>query len=109
MAFDLRKKGALVLGGGPIFSLCTILFVLLAAYWMLFASDRYVSEAKVVVQTSEISLPSLNLSTMLTGKTSGGGDLVLLKEYLRSTDLLHVLDNELALRKHFSDSEIDIV
>lgn len=82
-------------------------------YWIFFASDRYVSEANVIIRKTD----SANMPTVdLTGLVSGTGanpvnraDQLLLRDYLLSVDMLKKLDSQLDLRKHFSDSRHDFV
>lgn len=83
--------------------------VLTAGYW-LFSSDRYVSEAIVIIQnTEQIGMPTLDITTMLGGL---GGvnkpDQLLLREHLLSVDMLKKLDGALDLRSHYSDSRRDL-
>lgn len=88
-----------------------VLSVLGALYWLLIASDRYVSEAHVIIQRSELSSgTSFDLSSLLSG---GGGpnksDQLLLRDYLLSVDMLKKLDAKLKLREHYSDRSHDVI
>lgn len=77
-----------------------------AVYWMLLASNRYVSEAHIMVQRTDVSGPSIGtLGGLLGGMTSSGDrtDQMVLRDYLTSQDMLLKLDAELHLRAHFSD------
>jgi len=78
-------------------------------YW-LFASDRYVSEAIVLIEhTDRIGVPSFDIGFMLGGV--GGPnrpDQLLLREYLLSVDMLRKLDAALNLRAHYSDRSRDL-
>ncbi len=48
--------------------LTMILALLAIAYWLLLASDRYVSEANVIIRkTDSISLPAFDLSMLTSG------------------------------------------
>ncbi len=81
-------------------------------YWWLIASDRYVSEARVLLQkTDQLSgLAGAGIAGIVTG--SGGpnrGDQLLLREYLLSVDMLKKVDAALDLRAHYSDTERDII
>jgi len=80
-------------------------------YWGLLASDRYVSESRIVIPRSEVSgAPSLDLGSLLTSAVGGGrSDQLLLRDYLLSVDNLKRLDKALDLRGHFSDSQRDIL
>lgn len=84
-----------------------VLCVLGALYWGLVASDRYVSEAKVVVERSDaIGTNTSDFASLLVGNTAPQ-DLLLLREYLLSVDMLQKLDEKLKLRAHYSDSGRD--
>ena len=81
--------------------------VLAAIYWSVIASDRYVSEAHVVVDRTDVgSASALNFGAILTGST-GSQDLLLLRDHLLSIDMLNKLDEKLNLRAHFSDESRD--
>ena len=77
-------------------------------YWSFLATERYVSEATVVLGSPEIAPTSFSFSSLLSG-TGGSGDLLLLREHLLSVDMLRKLDDELALREHYSQSSIDFL
>lgn len=92
----------------PIWLISFCLMLILSVYWAFIASDRYVAKAHVVLQTSEIAPPELSFSSMLSGNASSNtSDLLLLREYLMSVDMLKILDQQLNLRQHFSRSDID--
>jgi capsular polysaccharide transport system permease protein len=78
--------------------------VLAAVYWGLIAADRYVSEAHVVVQRTDIGSDSGNtVATLLSGGTSQAtSDQLLLRDHLTSVDMLQKLDAKLNLREHYS-------
>ncbi len=71
------------------------------SYQGLIASDRYLSNAYIVLDSPRVAPPSLDFGAILSG-TSGSGDLLLLREYLLSTDMLRQLDEQLDLRQHYS-------
>ncbi|GAB6142410.1 hypothetical protein JCM14076_31390 [Methylosoma difficile] len=85
--------------------------LLVATYWGIIASDRYVSEAHVIIQDIDSnSVPSTDISAMLKGGHSGGqADQFLLRDHLLSTDMLQKLDDKLKLREHFSASSHDFL
>jgi capsular polysaccharide transport system permease protein len=85
--------------------------VLSVLYWGVVASDRYISESHVIIQsTSFDSGQTLDLASFLQGATPGNiFEQLLLRDYLLSTDLLKDLDAKLNLRAHYSDSRHDIV
>lgn len=81
------------------------LFILLSnAYWALVASDRYVSEARVVLTRSDLASGQVMDFASLLGGAAGMNrpDQLLLRDHLRSIDMLRLLDAELQLRAHYS-------
>jgi capsule polysaccharide export protein KpsE/RkpR len=80
-------------------------------YWSVVASDRYVSEARVMIPKSEVAgSPSLDLGSLITSAVGGGrSDQLLLRDYLLSVDNLNRLDKALDLRGHYSDTQRDIL
>ena len=80
-------------------------FVLLSgAYWLFVASDRYVSEARVVLARSDLSSGQAMDFASLIGGAAGGNrsDQLQLRDHLRSIDMLKKLDAQLQLRQHYS-------
>lgn len=79
-------------------------------YWALIASDRYVSEARVVIQRTDMaSGATMDIGTLLTGASGGNRtDQLMLRTHLQSVDMLNKLDAQLKLRAHYSDSEHDM-
>lgn len=95
------------LHSSPLSAVTLLLCVVSAVYWLALASERYVSESRLIVQSSNLpSGGSFDLGSLLTG--GGGGsnrtDQLLLREYLRSPDMAELLDKKLALREHFNAS-----
>ena len=82
---------------------------LLCIFYWTFSSDRYVSEATILIQnTEQITTSSLDVTTLLSGMGSPNkNDQLLLSEYLLSVDMLKKLDRALNLRDHYSDSKWD--
>jgi len=94
-------------------ALSAALFTSLLAmlYWGVFASDRYVSEAHVIIQSTDLTYgQDMELSSLL-GNLGGpnGADQLLLRDHLLSVDMLKKLDAELHLRAHYSDKARDIL
>lgn len=85
-----------------------LISALTTGYW-LFSSDRYVSEAIVLIQnTEQISMPTFDIATVLGGIGSiSKPDQLLLREHLLSVDMLKKLDANLNLRAHYSDHRHD--
>ncbi|MBK8814472.1 MAG: chain-length determining protein [Methylococcaceae bacterium] len=94
----------------PIFACAIVASILAVIYWGLIASDRYISDAHVMIQSTDlVGSESVDLSGLL-GNTGGNNkpDQLLLRDYLLSVDMLKKLDKLLNLREHFSDPKIDI-
>jgi capsular polysaccharide transport system permease protein len=82
--------------------------VLAILYWGVIASDRYVSEADVVVDRTDVGGgQSIDFSALITGGGRSTYDLMLMRDHLRSVDMLQKLDARLKLRVHYSDWKRD--
>lgn len=87
--------------------------ILLASFicilYCTFSSDRYVSEAVILIQnTEQITTQNLDVTTLLSNMSSPNKtDQLLLSEYLLSIDMLKKLDKNLNLRAHYSDNRWD--
>jgi len=92
-----------------VISAAVIVSLLAAVYWLWIASDRYVSEAHVVIQRTDLaSGQSMDFSSLLGGAINGSrADQLLLRDHLLSIDMLKKLDAELNLRDHYSDRRRD--
>ena len=82
------------------------LVIVFAIYWGFFAADRYVSTAHVLVDNLQAQKAvQIDVSSLLSGPSSGGSkELLLLRDYLLSSDMLRYLDGKLNLREHYSTS-----
>lgn len=83
----------------------TALCLLCSAYWLLIASDRYVSESRFIVQNTNLhASANFDLGSLISGGSVGPNraDQLLLREYLRSPDMAEKLDANLQLREHFA-------
>jgi capsular polysaccharide transport system permease protein len=89
--------------------LALVACLLISLYWGLIASDRYVSEARIIIQRTDLAgSQNMDFSTLLTG--TGGvnrADQLLLRDHLLSVDMLRKLDAKLNLRAHYSDRHYD--
>ncbi|SCX11325.1 capsular polysaccharide transport system permease protein [Nitrosomonas eutropha] len=85
--------------------------ILASVYWLLIASDRYVSEANVIIRkTDSIAAPTPDISMLMAGLPGANrADQFLLREYLLSVDMLKKLDAAFDLRSHYSDWQHDVV
>lgn len=91
------------------FALAFLASVLAALYWGLWASDRYVSEAHIIIQRTDMaSGASADFGALLSGVGGGSrGDQMLLRDHLLSLDMLNKLDAALGLRAHYADPARD--
>ena len=101
-----RKPGLL---RRPVFARAALACLLAAVYWSVIASDRFVSEAHVIIQRTDMAgSQSMDFGSLLAGASGGSrGDQMLLRDHLLSVDMLKKLDEALALREHFSNDERD--
>jgi capsular polysaccharide transport system permease protein len=93
----------------PWLAVSTAAILMAGIYWGFWASDRYVSEAHVVMErTGNGSGHTFDVS-LFFGSASASHDLQQLRDYLLSNDMLVLLDKRLKLREHYSDGHWDIV
>lgn len=95
----------------PIVLAASFVAILGAIYWLALASDRFVSEAHVVVQRTDLpggQGPDL-LGGLLGNQAPGRADQLLLREHLRSLDMVARLDAALHLRAHYSSPQVDLL
>ena len=92
-----------------IISAALIASVLAAVYWLAIASDRYVSEAHVIIQRTDLAGgQTMDFSSLLGGAGGSRADQLLLRDHLLSVDMLKKLDAALQLRAHYSDPQRDL-
>jgi len=86
------------------FGVAFIASMLAAFYWGLIASDRYVSEAHIIIQKTDLgSSQGFDIGGLLGSGGSNHADQLLLRDHLLSVDTLKQLDAKLNLRAHYSD------
>lgn len=78
-----------------------------AIYQGVIATDRYVSEANVVLESPQIAPPVLDVGTLLGGSNPSTGDMLLLRDHLLSFDMLSKVESALPFREHYADRAID--
>ncbi|WP_110649906.1 chain-length determining protein [Salinicola peritrichatus] len=89
----------------PHWAICFVLIVVVSFYLSMWASDRYVSHANVVLESPQISAPEINFSSLLSGSGSANtADMLLLRDYLLSMDMLQLLVKEADFRQHYSQN-----
>lgn len=89
--------------------IATFLTCMLAGvYWLLIASDRFVSEAHVIIQRTDVSGgQAMDFSSLLNGTGGSRAEQLLLRDHLLSLDMLRKIDTTLKLRDHYSDKQRD--
>ena len=92
------------------FSVTAVVSLLALLYWGVLASDRFVSEAHVIVQRTDMSSgQTVDFNSIINGVTGGNhADQFLLRDYLLSVDMLKKLDAKLDLRSHYSERKHDL-
>lgn len=79
-------------------------------YWGLIASDRYISEAHIVILSTDGATKSADTGSLITGAVSGNKiEQYLLRDHLLSIDMMQKLDAKLDLRGHYSDTHRDLL
>ncbi len=101
--YGVRKAFAIIL------RMIMLTVVVCMLYWTI-ATDRYVSEAVVIIQNTEAGIvPVMNVGSLLgVSGANNSPDQLLLLEHLLSVDMLKNLDKALDLRSHYSSDDIDL-
>lgn len=89
----------------PIWATALAVFLVFATYWLLLASDRYVSTAHIVIQRTDLSAGGVggDLASLIGGAAGvNRADQLMMREYMLSVGLLQKLDKSLDLRGHYS-------
>lgn len=87
----------------PHWAAALLAILLVSLYWFLWAEERYLSRATVVLESPQIAQPDISFSSILTG-ASGDRDLLLLREHLLSVDMLKRVQDTLGFRSHYSQN-----
>jgi capsular polysaccharide transport system permease protein len=107
----LHQEIVLTLLRRSIISMAIVASLLAAVYWLAIASDRYVSETRVIVQRTDLpgGGQGLDFTSLLGGASGSRADQLLLRDHLLSQDMLKKLDATLDLRSHYSDPQRDLL
>jgi capsular polysaccharide transport system permease protein len=92
----------------PVLAAAVLFLAASLVYWNLLAARRYVSEAHIVVDNLQGgggggAAPAGDLASLFTG-AAPSRDIMLLRDYLHSPDILAKLDQKLDLRGHYTSS-----
>lgn len=102
---------AMVLRKHLAMTIIVVPMVFLTVYYGVVATSRYQSESKLVVKKSTDVVSQLGgLSLPFLGSLGGssGEDVLFLREYILSPDLIEKLDKELNLREEFGVHGLDV-
>lgn len=82
--------------------------VLAVLYYSLFAADRYVSESIISVRDAgQASNPASGLAMLVGLHAPASQDVLYLKEYIHSLDMLLHLEKKLGLRRAYAEAGLD--
>ena len=87
----------------PHWAVAAIAIILVSFYWFVWAEERYVSRATVVLESPQVAAPEISLSSIMGGGAGNTKDLLLLREHLLSVDMLRLLDEDLNIREHYTE------
>lgn len=89
----------------PHWIIAIIAIIAVSLYWHLWAADRYVSKATIVLESPQIGPPEFSFASLMGGGASGNqSDLLLLREHLLSVDMLRQVIETLPFREHYSSN-----
>lgn len=94
-----------------ILAITILVALLLSFYWLVIATDQYISESHIIIQRTDISgnTQSFDISSMLGQGSGNRSDQMLMRDYLLSVDMLKKLDAKLNLKAHYSNNQHDII
>ncbi|WPC74278.1 lipopolysaccharide biosynthesis protein [Vibrio porteresiae] len=95
----------------PFFIIVVLPTIVFSFYQLVIASDRYQSQAQVIVQQPDASTTLDTSMAILSGLgvgTSSGSDPQILKAYIYSSDMVNYLDEKVHLKEHYTSNTIDI-
>jgi len=95
--------------GRPLFFMIVVIpMIVLALYYGLVSSDRYVSQADFTIKENVDSSMSSSLGGLISiARPPAIQDILMLQTFIESSDMLDLLDSELGLRAHYQDPSID--
>lgn len=87
----------------PQWAVAIAAILIVSFYWFVWAEERYVSRATVVLESPQVATPEFSLSSLMGGGGGNTADLLLLREHLLSVDMLRRLDQDLNIREHYTE------
>lgn len=88
----------------PHWMLCIVLIILVSIYWGVWATNRYVSHASIVISMPQISTGQSNFSSEDSSITKELAAGLLLSDYVASADMLQYLLKNTDFRQHYSEN-----
>jgi len=82
---------------------------LVAFYYLIWASDMYISETRFSLHSPEVSGGSDILSMFGHSLGTSNSDSYIVNEYILSADMLQKLEKRLGLKNHFQNSSADFI
>ena len=107
---ETAQEALLQLKQKPFLSWVIIPFFIFAFYQIIWASERFESQAQVIVQQPDGMATMDSSMALLTGLGASSNtvsDTELVKAYIYSNDMLNYLDTTLALKEHYRQTHID--
>ncbi|MCS7231517.1 MAG: capsule biosynthesis protein [Elusimicrobiota bacterium] len=89
------------------FLIVIIPLILISLYYLVIASDKYVSEAKITIKSTGESSAKLSFGPFTFGSSLAREDAYFLKEYIHSYDMLNYLEENLKIRTLYTNPKID--
>jgi capsular polysaccharide transport system permease protein len=81
--------------------------VIVVFYEMVIASDRYQSEASIIISQENTGATTFDVSFLNLPSSADDKDALSVIEFIMSRDMLHYLDEKHHLRDHYSSSRVD--
>lgn len=107
--FDAQKAKGFIFK--PFVLFVCIPFIVFAFYQIFIATERFESQAQLIVQQPDSAATMDATMALLSGFSIGGSsnvDTELVKAFIFSKDMLNYLDSEINLKQHYENSNVDI-
>lgn len=104
-----NNKNLMFIVASPFILLVILPTLVFAMYQVFWATERYESQAQVIVQQPDSASTLDSGMALLSGFGGGSGDsdADLVKAYIFSNDMIQYLNDKIALKTHYSQSFID--
>jgi capsular polysaccharide transport system permease protein len=92
----------------PFLAYMLLVCVLAATYYGVISSRLYVSETRFAIRSTDVAAPTGILAGLM-GQTTGLADITAVSDYIRSPDMLKVLEQRHHLRALYDDPKLDLL